>query len=58
MMTRRLTVVTVFALLLGLLGVDLANSAPLDPFQAPPALALGSGLAGAGAHCAALPTAD
>ncbi len=58
MRTRKLTVLLVFAGLLGLLGLDLAQSAPLNPFQAPPLLALGSGQAGAGAHCAALPTAD
>jgi hypothetical protein len=58
MMTRKLTVALVFVLLAGLLALDAAQSRPLDPFKAPPMLALGSGQAGAGAHCAALPTAD
>ena len=58
MRTRKLTVILVFAAMAGLLSLDLAQSAPPDPFKAPPALALGSGQAGAGAHCAALPTAD
>jgi hypothetical protein len=58
MRTRRLTGLVVFALLSGLLVLDLAQSAPLDPFKAPPVVALGSGQAGAGAHCAALPTAN
>ncbi|WP_375571426.1 hypothetical protein ABWH93_01850 [Seohaeicola saemankumensis] len=45
-------------ILTALLWLDLVNSKPLDPFRAPAVLALGSGQAGAGAHCAALPTAD
>ncbi len=39
----------------GFLGLDYANSAPLNPYNAPPLLALGSGLAATGAHCAAPP---
>jgi len=40
---------------LGLLALDHAQSAPLNPYTAPPMLALGSGLAAGGAHCAAPP---
>lgn len=58
MQTRKLTVTLVFASLAGLLLLDMASSQPLDPFKAPAVLALGSGQAGAGAHCAALPSAD
>ncbi len=35
------------------LALDLATAVPLDPFQAPPPAAFGSGLAASGAHCAA-----
>lgn len=58
MWTRKLTVLLVFAGMAALLLLDLAQSGPLNPFRAPAALALGSGQAGARAHCAALPTAD
>lgn len=53
--TRKLTATLALALLAGVVLLDLAQSAPLDPFKAPPLLALGSGLAAGGAHCAALP---
>lgn len=50
---------SVAALVLALLGVgvwrDLAASAPLNPYRSPPLLALGSGQAAGGAHCAAVP---
>ena len=36
-----------------ILALDLATAVPLDPFQAPPPAAFGSGLAASGAHCAA-----
>jgi hypothetical protein len=36
-----------------LLGVDFALSRPLDPFSAPPPLALWSGEAASGGFCAA-----
>lgn len=55
MFTRRLTAIAALALIAGVVLADLATSAPLDPFRAPPAIALGSGQAAAGAHCAALP---
>lgn len=34
---------------------DLATSPRIDPFQAPPPAALGSGLAASAAHCAITP---
>ena len=46
---------TVVVLLLGLLGLlllDLLFSAPIDPFQAPPPLAFGSGAQASGGFCA------
>ena len=58
MRTRKLTVALVMAALGAFLVFDVAQSAPLDRFSAPAVFALGSGQAGAGAHCAALPTAD
>lgn len=39
----------------GLLVLDQVQSRPLNPYTAPPMLALGSGLAASGAHCAAPP---
>lgn len=55
MATRRLTAFASIGLIAAVVLADLATSAPLDPFRAPPAIALGSGLANGGAHCAALP---
>lgn len=40
--------------LLALTGFDLAT-AQMDPFDAPAAIAFGSGQSAGGAHCAALP---
>jgi hypothetical protein len=40
---------------LGLMVMDRVQSEPLNPYTAPPLLALGSGLAAGGAHCAAPP---
>jgi hypothetical protein len=40
---------------LGLVVLDQAQSDPLNPYTAPPMLALGSGLAATGGHCAAPP---
>lgn len=54
-MTRRLTAVLLVALVVAVLLIDRRASAPLNPFAAPPLLALGSGQAATGAHCAALP---
>lgn len=53
--TRRLTALLVVLLMIGLITLDQAQSRPLNPFAAPPLLALGSGQAAGGAHCAALP---
>ncbi|MDZ7709186.1 MAG: hypothetical protein U5K36_03130 [Roseovarius sp.] len=39
----------------GLIALDQAQSAPLNPYTAPPMVALGSGLAATGGHCAAPP---
>lgn len=58
MRTRRLTASLALALLAGLLVFDQAVSEPLNPYQAPPLIAFGSGVASAGAHCAALPAAE
>jgi hypothetical protein len=38
-----------------LLVLDRVQSQPLNPYAAPPMIALGSGLAATGAHCAAPP---
>lgn len=54
-MTRLPVVLVLFAAVAGVLVFDLATSKPLDPFSAPPLLALGSGQASGGAHCASLP---
>jgi len=51
----------VFLTLIGVavfVGLDFANSAPLNPYNAPPLFSLGSGLAATGAHCAAPPPAQ
>jgi hypothetical protein len=54
-MTRRVTMLAVAVMLAGLIAFDLAASEPANPFKAPPLLALGSGQASGGAHCAAVP---
>lgn len=53
-MTRKLTVTITLVMLMGLAIFDLATST-LNPYAAPAAIALGSGQAAAGAHCAAMP---
>lgn len=55
MATRRLTACAALGLIAVVALTDLATSAPLNPFRAPPAIAFGSGQASSGAHCAALP---
>ena len=55
-MTRKLTAAIVAALMVGLLAFDLAASEPPDIYAQPPLLALGSGAAASGAHCASLPS--
>ncbi len=54
-MNRLFVILVVFALGGLALGFDIAASRPLNPFAAPPLLALGSGEAAGGAHCAAVP---
>lgn len=54
-MTRKLTAGVAVALLFFLLVFDLAT-AELNPFDAPPAIAFGSGVAGGGAFCGELPS--
>jgi hypothetical protein len=52
-MRRGIVALGVFVLIAGVIAGDLTQSAPLNPFQAPPPWALGSGLAPSGAHCSA-----
>ncbi len=52
-MTRTPIALLVMGLVMVLIAADLVASAPLNPYQAPPMMALGSGLAATGAHCAA-----
>ena len=42
---------TLLVLLMGMIGLDLLQSAPIDPYQAPWPVALGSGQVPSGAHC-------
>jgi hypothetical protein len=56
-MTRRASGLAMAAMVLGLIAFDLAASDRPNPFKAPPLLALGSGQAAGGAHCAAPPPA-
>ena len=53
--SRKHGVIALFVMIGALLAFDLGHSAPLDPFRAPAILALGSGQAASGAHCAAIP---
>jgi len=41
------------ALVASIVAIDALRAAPIDPFAAPPPVALGSGLAPGGAHCSA-----
>jgi hypothetical protein len=54
-MTRHLTAGLAVAFIAAVVLGDLVGGADLNPYRAPPALALGSGQASAGGHCAALP---
>ena len=54
-MTRGHVVLYVALGLTLVLALDRLQSERLNPYAAPPALALGSGLAATGAHCAAPP---
>ncbi|WP_168201363.1 hypothetical protein [Qingshengfaniella alkalisoli] len=53
-MTRKFTASVAVALVVGVIGFDLAASPP-NPYVAPPMLALGSGQVAAGGFCGALP---
>ena len=53
-MTRAAIALAALATLAGLVAFDVATAA-LNPYRAPPMIALGSGAAPQGAHCAALP---
>ncbi|SER70593.1 hypothetical protein SAMN04490244_102219 [Tranquillimonas rosea] len=54
--TRKLCALATCVLFAALLAFDLSASEPPNPYQAPPLVALGSGQAAGGAHCAALPS--
>lgn len=54
-MIRAHVTVAMLALLVGFIAFDAITADPLNPYTAPPMLALGSGLAATGAHCAASP---
>jgi hypothetical protein len=54
-LSRKHGVIALFVMIGALLAFDLSHSAPFDPFRAPAILALGSGQAASGAHCAAAP---
>ena len=41
------------AFIAAVIAVDLLRAEPVDPFAVPPPVALGSGVAPAGAHCSA-----
>lgn len=53
-MTRRFTAGAALLLLAALLAFDHATS-DLNPYKAPPVLALGSGVAATGGFCGAMP---
>ncbi|QFT62154.1 hypothetical protein [Roseivivax sp. THAF30] len=55
MRTRRLTAGLTVLFIAALLIFDQAQSEPVNRFQQPATIALGSGQAAGGAHCAALP---
>ena len=54
-MIRAHVTLAVLLLVGGVVAFDVATADPLNPYAAPPMLALGSGMAAAGAHCAAPP---
>ncbi len=54
-MSRRIVALGVVGALLLVVAGDLWAGGTLNPYQAPPLMALGSGQAAGGAHCAALP---
>lgn len=54
-MTRKPIALLIVLALAAVVFADLGASEPLNPYRAPPAIALGSGQAVSGAHCSALP---
>lgn len=54
-MIRAHVTLAVLLLVGGVVAFDVVAADPLNPYAAPPMLALGSGMAAAGAHCAAPP---
>lgn len=52
-MSRRAVAFAVALFLVIVIAVDQGVSLPLNPFTAPPVIALGSGETAGGAHCAA-----
>jgi len=54
-MTRAHVVMLLGLGMLGVIVLDQVQSEPLNPYTAPPMIALGSGMAAGGAHCAAPP---
>ncbi|EAQ26931.1 MULTISPECIES: hypothetical protein [unclassified Roseovarius] len=54
-MIRAHVTTAVLVLVAGFIAFDAGASDPLNPYGAVPMLALGSGMAAAGAHCAAPP---
>ena len=53
-LTRRITGLLALSLILGVILFDL-STAQVNPYRAPPIIALGSGVASAGGFCGALP---
>lgn len=53
-MTRKFTASLTLLMIVGLLAFDQLTTPP-NPWQAPPALAFGSGVAASGGFCGALP---
>lgn len=56
--TRHLIALALGIFVLIVLAFDFTTSSAPNIFQAPPAVALGSGQASHGAHCTALPSGD
>lgn len=54
-MIRAHVTLAMLLLVAGFIAFDAVAADPLNPYAAPPMLALGSGMAAAGAHCAAPP---
>jgi hypothetical protein len=53
-LTRRITGLLALSLILGVILFDL-STAQVNPYRAPPIIALGSGVASVGGFCGALP---